>query len=225
MRSAIVAVLLLALGLLLLFKPPGVDAQPEVTLVFPEDGSVLAEPPPIIHLCFADPVNIRDRSDGGDFLFRVLKPDGSGVGLRIVFQGNGSGVNIHSNIPEDPPEGEWTFEWRVTDPDTLEPASGTISFTVGPDGDPVPIEEPDRCPGPPVPLQDVTPSPTDAADEAEEAEDDDDQDILLLALIATGTVIGAAALGLILYLVRRRSKSSSGQAAPPKGLDGGEGHQ
>lgn len=170
------------------------------------------EPPSIIHMCFASPVNIRDLDKGGDFAFGVLRPDGRRLGLRIVFQPDGFGVDIHPGLPEDPPAGQWTFEWRVTDPETLEPAEGTVSFTVSPGGSPVPEEPPSRCPAralpstvgveaTPTPATGATPSPTPASGEDEA---DDDQDILLLALITTGSIIGAAVLGLILYLVRRR---------------------
>src|SRR3989304_1215996 len=87
----------LALALLLLF-PLTAGAQPRVIEIFPEEGAVLAEPPELLHMCFATPVNIRDLDKGGDFDFSVLKPDGRGVGLRIVFQSDGFGVTIFLTV-------------------------------------------------------------------------------------------------------------------------------
>ncbi len=39
--------------------------------MFPEDGDVLVEPPPIIHMWFASPVNVRDLHESGDFQYRA----------------------------------------------------------------------------------------------------------------------------------------------------------
>ena len=230
MRAAVIAALILTAGVLLLLQPSDAGAQPEVSFIFPEDGAVLAEPPPIIQMCFASPVNIRDLDKGGDFRFRLLRPDGRGLGLRIVFQRDGLGVNILPGLPEDPPRGQWTFEWRVTDPDTLEPAMGTIHYTVSPTGSPVPeLEEPlprclsDGSPAPPGSTATPSPSDTPGPTPAEGEDDsDDDQDILLLALITTGAFLGAAVVGLGLYFVRRRSGRLH---PPPQGEGRGEGEQ
>lgn len=230
MRAAVIVAFTLAAGVLLLLQPSDAGAQPEVSFMFPEDGAVLAEPPPIIQMCFASPVNIRDLDKGGDFRFSVLKPDGSGLGLRIVFQRDGLGVNVLPGLPDDPPQGEWTYEWRVTDPDTLEPTMGTIHYTVSPAGSPVPeLEEPlphclsDGSPSPPgstaTQSPSDTPSPTQSAGEDDS---DDDQDILLLTLIITGAFLGAAVAGLGLYFVRRRSGRLH---LPPPGEGRGEGEQ
>ena len=186
--------LTLMIGALILLQSSTADAQPQVTFVFPVEGDELAEAPPIIHMCFASPVNTQDLDKGGDFRFDVVMPDGHRLGFRTVFQPDGYGLAVHPGLPGDPPEGQWAFEWRVTDAETLAPATGTVKFTVSPEGNPLPEEPLSRCPS------DGTPAPTPAV-----AEDDDgDRDIPLLALIITGSVIGAAALGLILYLVRRR---------------------
>lgn len=205
LRAAGIATLMLTASVLPFLQPPDAGAQPEVTFIFPEDGAVLAEPPRVIQICFASPVNIRDLDKGGDFRFGVLRPNGSGLGLRIVFQHDGFGVAVHPGLPEDPPEGEWTFEWRVTDPDTLEAATGTIHFTVSPAGSPVPEEPPPRCPSDGSPIA-PSPSPTSTpAPPAGEDEADDDQDILLPAVIAASSVLAVAVAGLVLYVVRRRA--------------------
>ncbi len=190
--------LALAAGALLLLRPSDVNAQPEVTFLFPSEGAVLSEPPALIRMCFASPINVQDLHAGGDFSFNVTMPNNIDLGLRIVFQRNGLGVGIEPGIPDDAPEGEWLFEWRVTDPDTLEPATGTLHFRVDPDGSPLPEEPPERC---------KTGASTPGGG----------QDILAISLITTASVIGAAAVGLILYLVRRRIGFSPHE--PP----GGEG--
>lgn len=230
MRAAIIAALTLTAGVLLLLQPSDADAQPEVSFLYPEDGAVLAAPPPIIQMCFASPINILDLDKGGDFRFGVLRPNGRGLGLRIVFQPDGFGVNVLPGLPDDPPQGEWTFEWRVTDPDTLEPATGTVHYTVSPTGSPVPEpEEPlPRCSsdGSPItPDSTATPSPGDTpvpTPTTGEGDSDDDQDILLLALITTGAVLGVAVVGLGLYFIRRHRGRLH---PPPQGEGRGEGEQ
>lgn len=196
----------------LLTSPSATDAQPQVTFSFPSDGAVLAEPPAVIRMCFASPINIRDLHLGGDFSFEIITPDGIGLGARIVFQTDGLGVDVEPGLPEDSPEGEWLFEWRVTDPDTLEPASGTISFTVSSGGSPVPEAPPDcAAAGTPTaggtPLTADTPSASEtptATPIAEDGEDDDDSNILVISLIAATSVTGVAGLGFIIYRRRRR---------------------
>lgn len=219
MRAVAGAALALMAVVSALLQLPGAHAQPKVTLIFPEDGAVLAEPPPIIHMCFASPVNIRDLHEGGDFNFQVTTPDGRGRGLRIVFQPGGLGVDIHPGYPDPAPEGEFTFEWRVTDPDTLEATSGTMNFTVSPGGNPVPSGPFERCTGDATPPADEIPTitPTPSENEADDQSEDDDQDTLLIALITTGSVAGVAVLGLFLYIVRRRIGFWLHRPPPPGG--------
>lgn len=186
----------LAVGIALLLGARPAAAQPELVLIYPEDGDVLNEPPPILQLCFKEPVNILDLDKGGDFRFGVITPDGRGLGLRIVFQPDGLGVGIHPGYPTPPLEGEWTFNWRVTEPVTLEPASGTIKFTVSPDGSPVPEKAPTPCGGTPFP--DETPEPGSLTVD----EDDGGPGTLLVVIIATAALGGAALL--VLLLLRRR---------------------
>jgi methionine-rich copper-binding protein CopC len=220
-RLAAIAALALAVGSLLILRPAGVDAQPQVTFTFPEEGAVLAEPPPMLRMCFASPVNIQDLHDGGDFRFRVLNPEDLGLGLRIVFRPDGLGVDIYPGLPEEPQDGEWTLEWRVTEPDTLEPAEGTLRFTVEPGGAPVPEELPETCGETATPVPDVTATP-----EADEDEDEGDggADVLLIILIAAACAAGAALLGFILYLVRRRIRSRGRQPPPREGEENSEEH-
>ena len=193
--ATVTSIVTAAALLLVIWSPTG--AQPEVTFLFPTDGDTLAEPPSAIHLCFASAVNIKDLDEGGDFSFRVFEPTGRGLGLRIVFQPDGFGVDIYPGVPEEP-EGEWTFEWRATDPDTLEPAEGAIRYTVGPGGDPPPDKPFSRCGGGSSPST-TSPTPASADDGAAEGSDG-----LWIGLIAAAALAGAAVLGLALYLVRRR---------------------
>ncbi len=163
------------------------------------------EPPPIIRVCFASPVNVRDLDAGGDFRFAVTTPEDRGLGLRIVFRPDGLGVDVHAGFPEDPLEGEWTFEWRVTDPETLEPAEGTVKFTVSPDGSPVPEEPPEPC------VPDDTPSPSPTSEPTAtptEDEDDNGPDPVFLGLVI-GIPVVAAGVALFL-LIRRRRGSPAG---------------
>ncbi len=206
MRLMVISALALATALLLL-QTSTADAQPETTFIYPEDGAVFGAPPPIMRLCFATPVNIQDLDKGGDFRFSVITPQGRALGLRIVFQSDGLGVDIHRGIPTEPVEGEWTFEWRVTDPGTLEPAEGRLSFTVTPIGSPAPEEPPGNCAEAATATPEISSSPT--ADAVEDGGDDNDggtdTDVLIIAIV--GAVVGVAALGSVLfYFIRRRSQ-------------------
>ncbi len=134
-------------------------------------------------------------------------PEDRGLGLRVVFRPDALGVDIHPGLPQEPVGGEWTFEWRVTDPDTLEPTSGTVRFTVDPDGAEVPEEPPQTCDKAGTPALDASPTP--AAD-ADANEDDGGTDVLLVLVIVIGAVGGAAVAGAVLYsFVRRRRQSGT----------------
>jgi len=123
----------------------GESLVPVVTYMFPQDGDSLAEPPPVLQLCFAVPVNNRDLDKGGDFRFRLITPDDRSVGMRIVFQSDGYGVYIEQSLKGTSYDGEWTFEWRVTDFVTLEPKEGVVTFAVDPGGRAVLEDPPPPC--------------------------------------------------------------------------------
>ncbi len=200
MRSAATIVLAAVSALLFSLSSSTTWAQPEVTLIYPQDGAVLDRPPANIHLCFAQPV---DNADDADFQFRVLMPEGRGLGLRIVFQSDGLGVDVQPGIPDAPLEGEWTFEWRVSDDVTKAPASGTVHFQVRPDGSPVSSDPPAPCTG------------TGSATQAAVTTADDEgggSDTLTVVLIVAG-FLGAAAVVLILLFLRPRL----GAQRPPGG--------
>src|SRR3989304_1691614 len=93
-RLAALALPVVAAAAGLLLKLPVAQAQPEVIVTFPKDGEVLSGSPPMIRICFADPVNVRDPSDGGDFGFTVADPEGNSLGLRIVLKIDGLGVDL-----------------------------------------------------------------------------------------------------------------------------------
>lgn len=145
-------------------------AQPEIIETNVENGDVLDAPPELFHICFSEPVNTEDQPAGDavdaqtPWRFDVMLPDGRGLGLRIVFEPDGECVDVEPGIPEDPPEGIWTFDWMVRSQATGEESSGVLTFRVGP-GDP--------------PSSDVS-------------DTDDDDTILLLAIIAVA--IGVAVI-------------------------------
>ena len=223
-----------AVAILLVVGPPAAQAQaPEIVSMFPEEGDILAEEPaflpatpttpdePIppesrygLQLCFAASVDVRDNDKGGVHDFSVTGPDGSALGLRIVFQPNGLGVVVFPGLAPEPVEGEWTFEWLFRDVDSLEEASGSLRFQIQEDGDPVPTEPAAPCGGTPTPQREDTPTtgatttPTTTDDEDSPDQDDDDgSDALIIALIIVGAVAAAAIVAAALYIIRRRSRS------------------
>jgi hypothetical protein len=189
----------MAIGSAILLGVRTVAAQPEPELFYPEDGADVQAPPPILQICFAEPINILDLDKGGDFKFSVRTPEDQGLGLRIVFQPDGLGVGVHPGYPTPAPEGEWTFEWRVTEPETLEPATGTIRFTVSPDGSPLPNKPPAPCGGTPFP--DATDTPTNRAGDG----DDGGLDTVMVIIIAIAALAGTAVLALVVSRLRRRA--------------------
>lgn len=131
-----------------------------------QDGDVLDQIPLLIQLCFKEPINIRDKPDGGDFDFNVIQPDGKGLGHRDIFQPDGWGVAVQPGNPISDTAGEWTFTYRVTTPDGQHATTGVIKYTVDPDGGrPAPRVSPPACVpagGTATASPEVTPPPTNA---------------------------------------------------------------
>ncbi len=146
------ALLLLALAAAPAFPASPAYAQIELTEADPADGARLNAPPDVVHICFSQPVNFED-STAFDFGYQM--PDGSNLGLRIVFQMDGECVDVQPGLPDERPAGEYTFEWQVTAAEGDEEGSGTLRFQVSAGGTPVPPPSP--APGE-TPLP-VTPSP------------------------------------------------------------------
>lgn len=226
--AASLVALALIVGLWHLTGAPSVQAQPQVTEMVPQDGDRLSQPPPVIHLCFDRPVDISSADSERGFQFRFLTPEGRPLGLRIVFQRDGYGVNIYPGLPEEPPEGEWTFEWRVTDAQTGEAASGVARFTIGPGGRMPPEEPPGLC-GPGGTFQ-ITPGPTTTpvpgpvSPVSGSQENGGGPDVFRLAWITAASVVGAGLVGLFLYLVRLRIGFWLHRPPPRDGGQGGEHH-
>jgi hypothetical protein len=215
--------ILLALpGLFVVFFSPGTGPvapssvraeEPEITYQFPEDGDVIAEPPFVLQMCWRNPVNVKDLDQGGDFAFRLERPDGIGLGMRIVFQPDGYGVAIYPGEgPEDPPEGDWTWDYRVVDAESGDALEGEVVFTVRADeGREIIFSTPPACLAEGATQQATTSTPVGGATVTPTAppiivngDEDDGPDVALLAALTIGAAGAAAALALIGYLVRRR---------------------
>lgn len=118
------------------------EAQPEVTETNVENGDVLDAAPDVFHMCFSEPVNNEDISSTGEdetddatprpWAFNVKQPDGTPLGLRIVFEADGDCVDVFPGLPEEPPDGVWTFDWLVESQESGEQTSGLVTFRVGP---------------------------------------------------------------------------------------------
>jgi methionine-rich copper-binding protein CopC len=155
-------------------------AQPDVTESDPMPDAELAEPPEVISLCFTEPVRIDDPADSD---FTVLTPGGAHLGLRIVFQRDGTCVDIFPGRAQGGVQGDWDFQWRVTSRADGEVGEGAFQFRVAPPTSPTPEASPE--------------APANG-------DEDGGPDILLMALVTTAVGIGAALVGLLLFLVRRR---------------------
>jgi hypothetical protein len=162
-------------------------------------------------MCFKEPINIRDLDKGGDFRFRLVPPHGVPLGMRIVFQTDGYGVAIYPGTAEGTSEGTWTFDYRVTSAETLDPLEGTITFEVREGGEPILQPTPPPCT--PSGLADVRPgvSPGAGREETPAPGTEDGSggngggpDVLLLSLLTVAAAGGAAVIGLIAYVFRNR---------------------
>ncbi len=215
-RGAAVSALAVAVvlgGVLLAGATPEAHAdEPEITFQSPKDGDVFLEPLQVIQICFAEPVDVRDLPplDEGEFEFDMDRPDGLGVGMRIVFQANGYGVAIFPGIVEENTEGPWALTFQVRDARSLDRLNHSISWQVQSGGEPVVTPTPAVCPTtgdpPTTPIDDpdITPVATDDLDGNGSVDEESDVDVLELALLTVGAAGGAAVLVLIGYLIRRR---------------------
>lgn len=201
------------------------DPTPELVFQYPPDGAVLKEPVFFLQLCFAQPINKKDLFAGGDFAFSVKQPDGIGLGHRDVFQPDAYGVAIYPGLPVGASlTGDWKFHWRVTSPDAQSPLEGDVTYTVDPDGEPIPTATPPPCIGeagtgtvtptpvgnkptdtpPPGSGATVAPTGSPTASPAVIDEGDDDPDIDKYAYITIGAAGVAAVIATLGYFFRRR---------------------
>lgn len=189
-------------------RPATVHAKaPEITFMFPKEGGTYAEPLKVLQMCFSEPINVKDLDKGGDFRFRVNPPNGPSLGLRIVFQPNGLGVAVYPGPFDGDPEGEWTFEWRVTDAATLEPLDSKTKYSVQEGGEPILQPTPVDCPpgGAPQPSRSAEPDGTPRTSPGNTiTEEHNGPDVLLLALLTTGAAAGAGLIALVGYVIRNR---------------------
>ena len=188
-------------------SPVPVAAQPEPTEVTPRDGSVLADPPEVVLMCFSERP-LHDETD--DFLFNVLDPQGRRMGLRIVFQPLSNCVAVYPGLPDEPSFGQWKLEWEIIGEESGEAASGIVRYEVALGGSPAPAISPIV---PEVRTPNAAETPVDATPESEGVDDDDGGlDAVWIAAIAAGSSIGALALVAVLLLLRRRGH---GNGQPP----------
>lgn len=216
-----VTLTIVALTLALVLSPlsgaVGAEGEPQVTFMFPHEGDTFAEPLLVLQMCFAEPINNKDLDKGGDFDFAVIPPNSPRLGARIVFQPDGQGVAVYPGFVEEAsPEGEWTYEWRVTDAATLVPLEGVVRYNVSESGDPILQPPPAPCVAGSTPSLNTPP--------AIENPDDDGPDVLLLALLTVGAAGAAAVIALIGYVIRNRVGFWLHRPPERKDGDGGSHH-
>lgn len=247
MKNTLCAGLILAAGLMAVFtfgrtyaqSPSPNNEAPQLVFQNLADGAVVNEPLFVVQICFANPINIRDRHLGGDFAFSVTAPGGRGLGLRIVFQPDGYGAAIYPGPSPGETTGEWAFGWRVTSPNGEQVSEGEILYAVDPDGEESPTVTLPACVGEqgtatpsgeetssPLATSDGTPGATtsspspssdaSATDRPENPDDDDDGDLLivLIVIIGVASIGGAAAIAFFGWRAsRRRPRSAGGESS------------
>jgi hypothetical protein len=199
------------------FGPAAANAdEPEITSLYPADGAVLAEPPVLLQMCVAAPINTKDLPpiDEGDYRMTIVRPDGSPAGYTLNFQSDGYGLTIRPNS-EGAPEGEWTWTYRVVDAESGDELEGEVTFvTSAADGE-EPVEvSPDQClaEGAEDGSSESDPGSVDrpgagssAEDDPDTSEDqDDDPSVLEMALMTVAVASAAAVVGMLGYVLRKR---------------------
>jgi hypothetical protein len=110
----------------------------------------------------------------------------------------------------EPPEGEWTWEYRVVDRESGDPLEGTVIFsTNAAEGEEILQPTPPAClaegatlvPTGGATTGDETP---EATPDEDEEEDDGGLGVLELALITIGIAAAAAVVGVLAYFFRKR---------------------
>jgi hypothetical protein len=208
------------LGAFLVGGPPHEAAadEPEITFQYPSpEGDVFVEPLLVIQICFSEPIDVRDKPPSGpdgEFEFDIDRPDGLGLGMRIVFQANGYGVAIYPGLIDGGAEGEWALNFQVRDAESLDRLNGRIEWEVQAGGEPIITPTPAVCPTsgdpPSTPIDDpdgttgASETPSSTPDGTGGLDEDDDVDVLRLVLLTLGAVGGAAVIALIGYLIRKR---------------------
>ncbi len=199
---------------------------PEITYMFPEDGDTVAEALTVIQMCFAEPIDVRDKQDGGQWDFSLTAPGNRGLGMRIVFQPDGYGAAIYPGLIDDDGQGTWTFTFRIADRQTGEETKETTSYDVGEGGIPPLEAPPPMCTssGPSAPATTPaasSPEPTPA--NSLDGRDDDGLGVLELALITVGVAAGVLLLAVIGYGIRNRVGFWL-HRPPPRDDGNGDGH-
>ena len=235
-RAALFAPAIAVIGVLAVASLARTEAQtadaPQVVLQYPLGGETFNQQIPLMQLCFAAPVNIRDKGAGGDFDFSVVRPDGRAIGHVAVFQSDALGVVIERMSQVEEAEGDWLFEWRLTNPDATAEASGEIAFSVDLDSGETPLMQANACLGPegtatprptlppatgptPTKLDQITPTPlpaettlpTDDGTDEEPEEDDDGADTPLIVVGVAAVSAAALLLAAVLWRLSQRGRA------------------
>ncbi|HEU4758473.1 MAG TPA: copper resistance protein CopC, partial [Dehalococcoidia bacterium] len=130
------------------------------------------------------------------FNLTLTAPDGRLIPVATSFPPDGLCLGIVIEPPSGATAGDWTFRWQATSRQTNEKGSGTIRFT-------------------------VKASAETAPEAGNPSAGGQGPDIGSRAAVTTAAILGAAALGFVLYLVRRRLGFWL-HRPPPR--TGGEGH-
>ena len=127
-RTAFAAAAMLTLAAIFAKAAHPALAEPKLTEQSPQFGDVLEKLPDSLHLCFSEVVKVENSTD---WKFDVKTPDGTALGLRIVFKPAGDCVDVFVGAPDSPPEGIWTFEWLVHAQSDNSEGSGAVKFQLG----------------------------------------------------------------------------------------------
>lgn len=198
------ALAVVAVAAVLTAPAPAARAEsPFVSYSSPKDGDVVSAVPPLLVLCFRNPIDIAETSLA-DYRFSLTPAGGALLPLRVFLQNDGYGIVAQPRQPTGDTTGEWTFEWKVRDAGTKGVEEGSTTFRVDPSGQP-PLRS---LAGPCTASGMASPTPQPAASGSSNtttsAGDSVRPDVLLMSLLTLAGAGGLALIGFIGYAIRMR---------------------
>ncbi|MDT7944470.1 MAG: copper resistance protein CopC [Dehalococcoidia bacterium] len=127
MRKLLLPAAIASLGLWASLSPPQASAQPTLVSSYPGPDSRLGQPPPVVRLCFSEPLAHASPSQ-----YRASVTDALGTPLpaTIAFSQDATCLLLTPQWPQGS-KGRFSVFFQVRSQATGEPTTGSLSFQVG----------------------------------------------------------------------------------------------
>jgi len=127
MRKVLTSAAIASLGLWGALSPPQASAQPILVSAYPGANARLGQPPPVIRLCFSEPLA---RVSPSQYRASVTDALGTPLPTTIAFSQDGTCLLLTPQWPQEP-IGRFSVFFQVRSQATGEPTTGSLSFQVG----------------------------------------------------------------------------------------------